>query len=116
MGGMAAQIPISGDDAANAAALARFARYAVPLVAANAVYQLMPLLNRGLLASRDGFVEAGYFALISEIATRLFQNLGTALDIVLFQLAVRIDEAMTRGEVGKQAARLEQAAGIDLIK
>jgi len=31
-------------------------------------------------------------------------------------LAVRIDEAMTRGEVGKQAARLEQAAGIDLIK
>ncbi|HMO31170.1 oligosaccharide flippase family protein [Enterovirga sp.] len=89
----------------DAKALARFARYAVPLVAANAVYQLMPLLNRGLLASRDGFVEAGYFALISEIATRLFQNLGTALDIVLFQIAVRIDEQEGREAAERQIAR-----------
>lgn len=86
-------------------ALARFARYAVPLVAANALYQLIPLLNRGLLAGRDGFVEAGYFSLVSELATRLFQNLGAALDIALFQLAVRADEQHGREAAERQIAR-----------
>jgi O-antigen/teichoic acid export membrane protein len=86
-------------------ALARFARYALPLIAASALYQLIPLLNRSLLASRDGFVEAGYFALVSEIAIRLFQNLGAALDIVLFQLAVRADEQHGRKEAERQITR-----------
>ena len=84
--------------------LATFARYAVPLIAANALYQIMPLLNRGLLAGRDGFVEAGYFSLVSELATRLFQNLGTALDILLFQLAVRAEETHGREAAERQIA------------
>ncbi|NNM73173.1 lipopolysaccharide biosynthesis protein [Enterovirga aerilata] len=74
------------------ALLARFARYALPLVAASAVYQLLPLLNRSVLAARSGFAEAGYFSLAGEIAVRLFQNLGSALDLALFQLAVRAEE------------------------
>lgn len=32
-----------------------------------------------------------------------------------FLLSAKVDEAMTEGEVGKQAARLEQAAGINLM-
>jgi O-antigen/teichoic acid export membrane protein len=82
--------------------LRSFARYALPLIAANALYQVIPLLNRSLLASRDGFVEAGYFSLVSEIATRLFQNLGAALDIMLFQLAVRADEMHGREAAERQ--------------
>ena len=83
------------------ALLLRFARYAVPLVAASAVYQALPLLNRAVLAGRSGFAEAGYFSLASEIAVRLFQNLGSALDLALFQLAVRAEEQHGR-EAGEQ--------------
>lgn len=82
-----------------------FARYAVPLVAASAIYQLVPLLNRTILASRSGFAEAGYFVLASEIATRLFQNIGSALDLALFQLAVRADETHGRAAAERQVAR-----------
>ncbi len=79
-------------DGFDRALLGRFARYALPLVAASAIYQLLPLLNRSVLASRSGFAEAGYFSLASEVAVRLFQNLGSALDLALFQLAVRAEE------------------------
>ena len=65
-----------GDAAFDRTRLAGFARYALPLVAASALYQLLPLLNRTMLAERSGLAEAGYFALASELATRLFQNLG----------------------------------------
>lgn len=85
--------------------VAGFARYALPLVAASALYQLLPLLNRAILAGREGFTEAGYFALASELATRLFQNLGAALDLVLFQLAVRADELHGREAAERQIAR-----------
>lgn len=86
------------------ARLATFARYALPLVAASALYQLLPLLNRTVLAGREGFTEAGYFALASELATRLFQNLGAALDLVLFQLAVRAEELHGREAAERQVA------------
>lgn len=85
--------------------LAAFARYGLPLVLASAMYQLIPLLNRTLLAGREGFAEAGYFSLASEIGTRLFQNLGSALDLVLFQLAVRAEELHGRAEAERQVAR-----------
>lgn len=100
---------ILADPAAGArfdrALLGRFARYALPLVAASALYQLLPLLNRTALASREGLAEAGYFALASELATRLFQNLGAALDLVLFQLAVRAEEEHGRDAASAQIAR-----------
>jgi O-antigen/teichoic acid export membrane protein len=82
-----------------------FARYAVPLVAASAIYQLLPVVNRAILASRGGFTEAGYFSLASEIGMRLFQNLGSALDLALFQIAVRADELHGREEAERQISR-----------
>ena len=92
------------------ALLRRFARYAVPLVAATAVYQLLPLINRAVLAGRSGFAEAGYFSLASEIATRLFQNLGSALDLALFQVAVRAEE-----RDGAEAGERQIARNIAII-
>jgi len=101
--------PLRDPEAAKAAfdgKLARsFARYALPLVAANALYQAMPLLNRVLLAGQHGFVEAGYFALVSEIAMRLLQNIGMALDVLLFQIAVREDELHGREAAERQLTR-----------
>ncbi len=85
--------------------LVTFARYALPLVAASALYQLLPLLNRSILAEREGFIQAGYFALASELVTRLFQNLGAALDLVLFQLAVRAEELHGREAAERQVTR-----------
>jgi O-antigen/teichoic acid export membrane protein len=85
--------------------LRAFARYAVPLVAASAIYQLLPVVNRMLLADRAGFAQAGYFSLASEIGMRLFQNLGSALDLVLFQLAVRADELHGREHAENQITR-----------
>lgn len=90
--------------------LLTFARYALPIVAASALYQLLPLLNRTVLAGREGFVQAGYFALASELVTRLFQNLGAALDLVLFQLAVRAEETH-----GREAAERQVAANLGLV-
>ncbi|MDB5511677.1 MAG: teichoic acid transporter [Enterovirga sp.] len=87
------------------AQLATFARYGLPLVAASAIYQLLPLLSRGVLASRAGFAEAGYFSLATEIAVRLFQNLGSALDLALFQLAVRAEERHGREAAERQVGR-----------
>lgn len=85
--------------------VAAFARYGLPLVAASAAYQLLPLLNRSVLAGRAGFTEAAYFALAGEIAVRLFQNLGSALDLALFQLAVRAQEAEGDAGGGSQVGR-----------
>jgi O-antigen/teichoic acid export membrane protein len=90
--------------------LARFAGYALPLVAAGAIYQFLPLLNRSVLAGRSGFAEAGYFSLASEVAVRLFQNLGAALDLALFQLAVRAEE-----REGRQAAERQISRNLGLV-
>jgi O-antigen/teichoic acid export membrane protein len=82
-----------------------FAAYALPLVAANLLYQVMPLMNRATLAARDGFGEAGQFALAADVGLRLFMTVGSALDILLFQLAVRADEASGRAAAEDQVAR-----------
>jgi hypothetical protein len=79
-------------------------------VAASAIYLLLPAVNRAVLASRSGFAEAGYFSLASEIGMRLFQNLGSALDLALFQMAVRTDELH-----GRAAAERQITANIGLV-
>ena len=85
--------------------LETFAVYAAPLVAANLLYQLMPLMNRSALALTDGYAEAGKFSLAADLGLRLFMTLGSALDILLFQIAVRTDEAQGRAEAERQVAR-----------
>jgi O-antigen/teichoic acid export membrane protein len=85
--------------------IASFAAYAVPLVAANILYQLLPLMNRTALAWRDGYAEAGQFSLAADLGLRLFMTLGSALDILLFQLAVRTDAHEGRAAAERQIGR-----------
>lgn len=82
-----------------------FMVYGLPLIAANAIYQIMPFLNRGTLAAQAGFAEAGYFALAADVTSRSLSTLGTALDLLLFQLAVRAEERHGRAEAERQVGR-----------
>ncbi len=82
-----------------------FARYAVPLVVANVIYQLIPFANRSAVAAIYGFAEAGYLSLAADIGVRLFASAGSALDIFLFQLAVQKDELHGRAAAERQIAR-----------
>lgn len=77
-----------------------FLSYALPLVAGNAVYSLIPLLNRSLLANAHGYAEAGYFSLASDMGLRLFGTLGATIEIVLLREVIRLDE--TRGRLAAQ--------------
>ncbi|MGO4403039.1 lipopolysaccharide biosynthesis protein [Bosea sp. RAF48] len=95
----------SGLAAARADLARSFARYALPLVAGNAVYSLIPLLNRAILADRFGFAEAGYFSLASDIGLRLFPVLASMLEILLLREVIRLDEARGRLAAQKRIAR-----------
>ncbi|CAM5770459.1 oligosaccharide flippase family protein [Bosea minatitlanensis] len=87
-----------------------FLRYGLPLVAGNAVYSLIPLLNRSLLAQAHGLAESGYFSLASDIGLRLFPMLATMLEIVLLREVIRLDE--TRG---RRAAQRRIAGNMVLV-
>jgi O-antigen/teichoic acid export membrane protein len=82
-----------------------FARYAVPIVAANALYLAIPLVNRALVTAFHGFAETGQFSLAFDIGTRLIGAIGSALDVLLFQMAVRADELHGRARADEQVAR-----------
>ncbi|MGU3537237.1 lipopolysaccharide biosynthesis protein [Methylobacterium sp. A54F] len=81
-----------------------FMLYGLPLILANTVYQLLPVLNRATLAAHSGFAEAGYFALAADVSARSLTTLGTALDLLLFQLAVRAEEHEGRAAAERQVA------------
>ncbi|GLS43884.1 lipopolysaccharide biosynthesis protein [Methylobacterium brachythecii] len=91
-------------------ALKVFAAYGLPLIAANAIYQLMPFINRGAIAAAADFSEAGYFALAADLGSRGFSTLGTALDLLLFQLAVRAEE-----HHGREAAEAQISRNIGVV-
>lgn len=76
-----------------------FLAYSVPLIGSNAIYSLIPLINRSLLAGQHGFAEAGYFSLASDMGLKLFGTLASTLEIVLLREVIRLDEHR-----GRQAA------------
>ncbi|MDR3460714.1 MAG: lipopolysaccharide biosynthesis protein [Beijerinckiaceae bacterium] len=63
-------------------------RYAMPIVAANLLYLCIPLANRSLLSIYYGFSETGQFSLAFDIGSKALAAIGTALDVLLFQIAV----------------------------
>ena len=88
------------------AELARdFARYSVPIVTANVLYLAIPLVNRALVTAYYGFAETGQFSLAFDIGTRLIAAVGSALDVLLFQMAVRADELHGREHARDQVAQ-----------
>jgi O-antigen/teichoic acid export membrane protein len=69
-----------------------FLLYSLPLIGSNAIYSLIPLINRSLLAGAHGFAEAGYFSLASDMGLKLFGTLASTLEIVLLREVIRLDE------------------------
>lgn len=69
-----------------------FLLYSLPLIGSNAIYSLIPLINRSLLAGAYGFAEAGYFSLASDMGLKLFGTLASTLEIVLLREIIRLDE------------------------
>jgi O-antigen/teichoic acid export membrane protein len=97
--------PGLGPKAARLSLTRTFLTYGLPLVGANAIFQLMTIANRSLVANAYGFAEAGYFSLAADLGIRIFAVAGSAVDIFLFQLAVRIDEVHGRTAASRQVAR-----------
>ena len=95
---------------ARRALAAQFARYALPIVAANVLYLMIPLVNRSLVTAVFGFAETGKFSLAYDIGTRLIAAIGSALDVVLFQIAVRAE-----AEHGGARAREQVAQNMAIV-
>ncbi len=85
--------------------IAKFLAYGMPIVAANVLYQSIPLLNRILVSRLFGFAEAGQFSLAYDIGTRIVNTLGSALDAVLFQLAVLDEKTLGAPQARERISR-----------
>jgi O-antigen/teichoic acid export membrane protein len=79
----------AGDARVQWARVPQFLSYSLPLVGANLVFQVLPLLSRAVAVGAFGFAEAGLLSLPADIGLRLVASVGSALDVFLFQLAVR---------------------------
>ena len=71
--------------------IGRFARYGIPVVAANVVFQIIVLMNRSTVAAVDGYAAAGALSLATDLGLRFMLAVGAAVDTLVFQLAVRKD-------------------------
>jgi O-antigen/teichoic acid export membrane protein len=88
----------------------RYFLYGFPVIAAAAIYFLIALWNRTAIAVSLGFGPSGEFSLAYDLAVRVVQTVGSAVDIILFQLAVRAEE-----EHGPEAAREQLARNMALV-
>jgi len=92
-------------------ALARdFLAYSAPIVAAHLLYQAMPLASRTIVAIVYDFAETGQFSLSYDIGLRAVLAFGTALDVLLFQIAVDAHETQ-----GADRAREQVAANMGIV-
>jgi O-antigen/teichoic acid export membrane protein len=88
----------------------QFLRYGFPFIVATIIYFLIPFFNRTTIAATLGFSASGQFSLGYDIAVRIVQTVGSALDIVLFQIALR-----TEGEKGLDEARKQLSANMGIV-
>lgn len=82
----------------------RICHYALPIVAANLLYLCIPLANRSLIAIFYGFSETGQFSLAYDIGMKAVQAVGSTLDVLLFQIAVRAHENHGADEAKQRVA------------
>jgi O-antigen/teichoic acid export membrane protein len=87
-----------------------FLAYGFPVVIALMIYYLIPLWNRAAIANDLGFAASGQFSLAYDIAIRMVQTVGSALDIILFQIALR-----TEDERGLEEAKAQLSANMGLV-
>ena len=90
--------------------LREFMSYSAPLILSLVVYQLMPFVNRGLIASVYGYAESGQFSLAYDTLSRIVFALGASLEFILFQIAVRTDE-----QEGRAAAEVQLGRNVVMI-
>lgn len=88
----------------------KFLAYAWPICVGSLIYQSIPMLDRALAAQWHGLAEAGQFALAFDIAVRVLNALGSSLDALLFQIAVRADH-----EHGADGSRQQLATNMAII-
>lgn len=84
--------------------------YAMPIVATNLAYLLLLFGLRLFIATRLGLGEAGSFSLALDLGLKLVMTIGSALDLYLFQLAVRDDR-----EKGAAAGRERLALNFGIV-
>lgn len=102
------QDPGAGLAKAEMALARRFLAYGAPFIAASALLQLIPLGNRLFIGARFGLDEAGQFSLANDLGIRIFAAVASAMDVFLFQLAVRADD-------GAGGARRQLAQNMTLV-
>jgi O-antigen/teichoic acid export membrane protein len=92
-------------------ALARsFFDYAAPFILSSVLFQLVPFVGRIVAGALYGYGEAGQFSLANDIGVRALAAIASALDVVLFQRAVRAEETS-----GREGARAEIADNMALV-
>ena len=84
--------------------VAQSLRYAMPIVTATMLYQLIPLIDRALIAHSYGFAESGQFSLAYDLGIRIALAVGSTMDVLLFQIAVKADEAHGAEHARQQVA------------
>ncbi|MGL5114407.1 MAG: polysaccharide biosynthesis C-terminal domain-containing protein, partial [Beijerinckiaceae bacterium] len=84
--------------------------YGFPVIAASLLYFLIPLWNRTAIAGDLGFAASGQFSLAYDISIRVVQTIGSALDLILFQLALKAQE-----ESGEAAGRERLRASMGVV-
>ncbi|WP_245300276.1 lipopolysaccharide biosynthesis protein [Methylocystis bryophila] len=84
---------------------ATLAAYSAPIVAAHLIYQAVPLATRAVVADVFDFAETGQFALAFDLGMRAILALGSALDVLLFQIAVAAHENHGDDEARWQVGR-----------
>ena len=97
--------PQSPSKLASRASAQTVLRYALPIIAANVLYQLVPFFNRGLIAGQYGFAESGQFSLAFDIGVRIVAAIGSTLDVLLFQIAVQVEATHGAQQARDQIAR-----------
>lgn len=79
-------------DRADGALMRRYLAYGLPIIFAAVLYQTVPLANRAILSHADGFAEVGLLALAFETGVRIVGAIGSAIDVILFQIAVHAEK------------------------
>ncbi len=90
--------------------LKTFAAYALPIMFANVLIQAIPLFNRTLISQKIGFDATGQYSLAYDFGTRIMAGVGSALDILLLQLAIKADH-----DFGREAAKQRLSQNLTII-
>ena len=85
-------------------------RYAAPFIVSSVLFQLIPFAGRILAGALYGIDEAGQFSLANDIGVRGLAAIASAMDVILFQRAVRAEETL-----GPEGARAQLADNMALV-